>query len=480
MKLHPDKIKDNLNKIGKKEGLALLRDLIDSASDPRVRQSALINYGKIEEGKNFKFFEHLFLSDENLKIRLIAGQILKDKYFNNKKFISLLEYTINKVNNVELKLFSVRTLNLLNNTKTRKILIDYLKDLIKEKLSKEFNRIRSAIENYSPKDALSESILEIYINLILNEYYSKECGYHVTLRGGKIYTLNCESSNLNKVSDILGLESLITLEHLQLERNKLESIDGIQFLTTLRTLDLSYNNLEKIQNLETLTNLEELNLSNNKIQKIQSLDSLPNLKKLFLNDNRIKEIDNLASLGNLEELNLSHNQILEIKNLDKLEKLKRLNLANNQIKQMKGLKYLINLMWLYLNDNKLTQISGLSSLDNLKGLYLSNNLIEKIEGLNNLLNLKKIELSNNWIEKIEGLSTLTNLQELYLDNNKVTVLEGLEGLNSLIMLHLGRNQISKFHSETLESLKNLNFLFLNENPLDTKSWEQFRKIIKYP
>ena len=480
MELDPDYIKENIDQIGKKEGLILLREWINSSSNTKVRQKALENYGLIEEGKNFKFFENLFLSDENLEIRLIAGKILKKKYSNNKKLISLLGYTLNKVDNVELQLFALRALNSLNNMKVRKIVIDYLKYLIKNIFSNKNSIFLQEIWNFDPSDAIPESFLKVCTNLILNEFYVKKCGYHVTLRKGKIYSLNCESSNLNKISEVIGLKSLSDLEHLQLEHNKLESIDKIQFLTKLKTLDLSHNYIKKIENLEGSNNLEELNLSNNKIHTINNLDSLSQLKKLVLNNNLIEEINNITNLVKLEELNLSHNHISEIKNLNELVQLNRLNLAYNQIEQIKGLNNLINLMWLYLNDNNITQIRGLSFLHKLKGLYLSSNLIKNIESLDSLLNLKKIELSNNNITKIEGLNTLNNLQELYLDNNKIKLLEGLEGLNSLIILHLGRNQITQFKNEDIECLKGLNFLFLNENPLDTKSWEQFKKRFKFP
>ena len=83
--------------IGKKEGLALLKEWIDSSNDTDIRQNALINYGLIDEGKNFKYFEQLFLSDEDIRIRLIAGEILKDKYTNNKRLIPLLDYTLKKI-----------------------------------------------------------------------------------------------------------------------------------------------------------------------------------------------------------------------------------------------------------------------------------------------------------------------------------------------------------------------------------------------
>lgn len=480
MELHPDNIRDNLDQIGKKEGLNLLREWIDSSSDSAIRQKALETYGSIEEGKNFKFFENLYLSDEIHDIRLTAGQILKEKYSNNKKLIPLLEYTLNKVDNVELKLFAVRTLNSLHNAKARKIIIDFLHNLTRKEFKGASNKLREDINKFNPNNSIPESFLDICINLILKDYYVDKCGYHVTLRGGKIYSLNCESSNLNKLSEILGLKSLVDLEHLQLERNKLKSIDGIQILTKLRALDLSYNLLDKIENLESLNQLEELNLSNNKIHTIGNLDSLFSLKKLSLNNNLIGEINNLATLTKLEELNLSHNHISEIKNLDSLQQLNKLNLAYNQIERIIRLKSLKNLMWLYLNNNKISKIEGLLPLENLRGLYLSNNKIEQVETLDNLVNLKKLELSNNKIRTLEGLQNLIELQELYLDNNNIIKVEHLDNLQSLIILHLGRNNISEFRKESIENLHNLNFIFLNENPLDPKALQDYHKRLRFP
>ncbi|UCD01265.1 MAG: leucine-rich repeat protein [Promethearchaeota archaeon] len=480
MELHPDYIIENLDQIGRKEGLNLLREWIESSSESITRQKALEYYGSIDTGKNFKFFEHLFLSDEDLKLRLIAGQILKHNYSNNKKLISLLEYTLRKVDNVNQRLFAVNTLTSLDTVKARKLILEYLKELIKKEFKDNVKELPREIYIFNYNEAIPGLILDICNNLILYTHYTNKCRYHVTVRKGKIISLNCESSNLGRLSEITELNSLKDLEHLQLTRNNLHSIDGIQILEKLRTLDLSHNKLIKIENLESSINLEELNLANNEIQRINGLDSLKKLKKLSLNNNLIEDIDNLSHLTNLEELNLSHNAISEIKHLDNLNQLLRLNLSFNQIEKLTGIKSLKNLQWLYLNDNKITQISEISTLHKLKGLYLSNNLIEKIEALDNLVDLKKLELSNNKITRIDGLKALNNLQELYLDNNKIKEFEGLENLTNLIMLHLGRNEIIQFRNKNIDCLKNLNFLFLNENPLDQKSWEQFKKRFKYP
>ena len=208
MELLPNYIKENLDRIGKKEGLALLREWIDSSSDPVLRQNALINYGLIDEGKNFKFFEHLLLSDEDIKIRLIAGQTLKEKYLHNKRLISLLDYTINKLDNVELRLFAIRTLNSIKNARARKVLIDYLKRLIKKEIKGRFKDFPEEIFNINHNEVIPELFLDICFNLVLNEHYTKKCGYHMTLRKGKIISLNCESANLNLISEISFIDLL--------------------------------------------------------------------------------------------------------------------------------------------------------------------------------------------------------------------------------------------------------------------------------
>ncbi len=477
---NPDYIKENLEQIGIKEGLALLRELIDGSNDPNIRKKSLKIYGTIDNCKNFKFLEQLFLSDEDPHIKLIAGNILRDKYSDYKKIIPLLEYTLKKFINIDQKIYAIHTLNSIDNFKTRRIIIEYLKDLLKKRFKNKVKQFPKEIFSYNCNVAIPDNILEICINLILSDYYKDECGFLVTIRNGKIISLNCESSNIKNLKEIKGLSNLCNLEHLIMQRNSLTSCHNLHLLNNLKTLDLSNNKIEKIENLNNLDDLEVLNLSNNKIRIIKNLESLKRLKKLSLNNNLIKEIDNLNSLISLEDLNLSHNLIIIIRNLEVLVNLKRLNLSFNHIEKIGGLIQLSNLLWLYLNNNRLSQIEGLEILDKLKGLYLSNNCIEKIEFLDNLRNLKKLELSNNRINKLEGLDNLVELQELYLDENNIEELEGFDRLRNLIIFHIGRNNISKFRNESIRSLTNLNFLFLNENPLDMKSWDQYKKRFRFP
>jgi len=480
MELDPDSLKKSLAEVGKKEVLILLKDLIENSIDPFLRRMALENYGELEKGKNFTFFENLFFSDEDLRMRLIAGKILTNRYSTNKKLIPLLRYTLNKMSNIEQKIFSLRALCSIDSFKTRKIVMDYLKFLIKTKFKDKLKSILGEILNCDHKTIIPELDIQICINLILYDYYVRVCGYLSSLRNGKIISLDCESLNLEHIDDIVGINNLNDLEHLNIQRTKIQRIDNLQHFKKLKYLNLSHNKIIKIENLQSIVGLERLNLSYNKISKIENLEALKKLKKLSLDSNLITQIENLSFLANLEELNLTHNNISQINNLEKLSNLKRINLSSNQIKQFTGLSKLKNLMWLSINDNKISQVKGLSALTSLMLLYLSNNQIEKIEGLDNLFNLRKLELSGNKISNLEGMENLQELQELYLDNNSIEKLDGLDYLVKLIILHIGRNKISIFRSEHIKNQINLNFLYLNENPLDQQSWEYYMKRFKFP
>lgn len=479
MDLNPHYIKENINEIGYKEGFSLLKDWINNSNEPELRKEALKVYGHLDNGRNFKFFEQIFLSDENLQMRLLSGNLLKERYINHKKLISLLEFTLNSVENIDQKFLAIKILNSLKSKKAHRIIKEFLKKSIKKYFSGKIKEFPEEIFNADYTSSISESILELCYNLILFDYYKRYHGYNVTLRKGIIILLNCENSNISCISEIPAFYKLIKLEHLLLQGNKINEIDNLEHLQNLKILDLTNNQINKIKNIEVLRNLEELKLSKNQIKKIENLN-LPKLRKLSLDHNSIIEIGNLELLMNLEFLNLGYNAIEKVENLGVLYKLKNLNLSNNKIEEISGLDNLTHLISLRLNANNIKHLNGLDNLSELKILNLSNNLIENIENLHNLYNLTKLELSNNKIKKIRGLDHLIKLQELFLDKNRITKLEGIENLESLIILFLENNYISEFRIGDIEHLKNLNFIFLNENPLSPESKKQYARKTRFP
>ncbi len=458
MTFTPQEIKDRIKEIGISEAKNLLKNWILESNEENHRRKALEIIDSLDEGNDFGFFEQLFLSDEDLEIRLISGNILREKYQDHKKIELLLEFTLTRILFLEQKLFAVEFLSDLDTVFSRKILLKFLNETIDQKFTTKKEEFPSEIFACDYTQKIPELLLIVCYNLILFDYYLKNCGYHATIRDGFIISLTADGADLKSIKNVKGFQHLKRLEYLSLKRNLIEKIEGLDPLDRLRHLDLSANYITKIENLSNLKELKLLNLSYN----------------------RIKEIENLGSLSCLEDLNLSRNEISEIKNLENLYSLRTLTLSFNNISKIQGLYELVNLVLLHLNDNLITQIKGLDRLTQLKTLTLTNNRIEKIENLDRLVKLTKLELSRNQIEKIEGLDNLRNLQELFLDDNSIIIFEGMENLDNLIILFLNNNKITYFTQAHYEHFKNLNFLFLRDNPLTPESVEAYKKWTRFP
>ena len=480
MIIDPHFIRDHIDQFTKKEASKLLKEWIENSNKQDLRKEAIELFSSIDDGTNFEFYEHLFISDENEEVRDLAGKILTQDYTNHENFLPLLEFTLRNIQNLDQKFFVLDILNSLHSKNTMKIISGYLKSFSKIKeLKKEGNLIEEFEDSISNMQ-LSPEFLEKIFNIILFVFYIKTCKFHVAIKNGHIILLNCEGAGIKRLIDVQGLYRLKHLEHLILKRNNLDKIERIENLTNLKILDLSYNHISKLEHLGSLQSLVELNLEGNNISEINSMVNLPNLERLFLNYNNLNEIKNLEMLINLKILNLNQNKVKRINNLEKLNNLTQLNLASNAIEKIEGLMNNSKLLSLYLNDNHIKKIEGLDCITNLKVLNLSNNYIERLENLNHLQNLIKIEISNNKIKKIEGLNSLVHLQELFLDRNYIDKFEGLQKLESLIILFLDNNNIKEFTIDQVKNLRKLNFIFLNENPLSPESLKVYQMKCRFP
>jgi Leucine-rich repeat (LRR) protein len=232
--------------------------------------------------------------------------------------------------------------------------------------------------------------------------------------------INLSSNNIEKISEIKGLDNLSNLNKLYLDFNRINEIEGLNNLNNLKSLHFQWNKIGKIEGLNNLTKLEYLYLNNNEIDKIQGIQNLQNLKSLMIYDNQITEIENIEHLSNLEILNLRNNGIKEIKGLDYLKNLKRLDLSNNRIKEIKGLDNLVNLEFLDLSYNQISEIKGLDKLKKLKFL----------------------DLRNNKIKTIKQLNILKKLQHLYLGFNRISINEDSKNRNIINDLEIKENSIS--------------------------------------
>ena len=480
MIIDPRFIRDHIDQFSKKEASKLLKEWIESSNKQDLRKEAIELFSSFDDGTNFEFYEHLFISEENEEIRDLAGNIITQNYADHKNFLPLLDFTLRKIQNLDQKFYVLDVLNSIHSKNAIRIIRAYLKTFSKMKELKKEGNLIEAFEDSVSNMQINPEFLDKIFNIILDDFYTKICKFHIAMRNSYIILVNCEGAKINRLNEVQGLNRLRHLEHLILKRNNLDSIENIENLTNLKILDLSFNNISKIERLNPLKSLIELNLEGNNIIEINSSFNLPHLERLFLNTNNLEEIVNLEKLKNLKLLNLNQNKIKKINNLEKLKNLNQLNLASNAIEKIEGLMNNPNLLSLYLNDNHIKKIEGFDCLTNLKVLNLSNNYIERLENLDHLRSLIKLEISDNKIKKIEGLNSLINLQELFLDRNYIDKFEGLKALESLIILFLDNNNIKEFNIDQIQNLRNLNFIFLNENPLSPESLKAYQMKCRFP
>jgi len=432
MRLQPDEIKNHIAEVGKKEGFRLLKEWISNSNDRVLRERALQILAHIDDGSNYEFFESLFLSDEELKIGILSGRILGENYANSDDIISLLSYILYNIKPIQKKLLAIDILKQFNTKQANSILSKYFKKVIQTQIDSNFLREYN-IESRSFSKGHLADIIEIGTNLLLFHSFRKDYGYSLHLRNGLITSLTCEKTSLAEITEIPGIKKLTHLKELNLKHNNITKINNISFLDHLELLNLSFNSITQIKNLNSFENLKELRLSHNQIEEINHLEGLTSLQTLFLGYNKIKRIKNLDNLQNLEFLSLRNNAI--------------------------------------------TEIEGVKSLSNLRYLDLSNNQIKVLKGLYPLQNLHSLHLGNNRIESTEEIGSLINLKELYLDNNQIHQLKPLNSIHHLSIFSLINNKIVNLSNKTREFLKGINFVYLNQNPLDSssKKW-YFKKI----
>ena len=157
---------------------------------------------------------------------------------------------------------------------------------------------------------------------------------------------------------------------------------------------------------------------------IPNFSALPNLQKLSLYSNQLTgTIPNFSGLPNLQELSLDSNQLTgTIPNFTAMPNLQVFSLWGNQLTgTIPNFSGLPNLQVLYLNENQLTgTIPNFSGLPNLLVLYLdSNQLTGTIPNFSGLPKLEKLYIDSNQLTGMIPVSsnTLINLRYLDLRNN---------------------------------------------------------------
>lgn len=233
----------------------------------------------------------------------------------------------------------------------------------------------------------------------------------------------------------------------------------------LTYLDASNRGISDLTGIDQLIGLQTLELQKNTITDIGPLSGLPNLHRLWLFENAIADIGPLAGMVNLRVLHLGGNAITTIGDLAGLVELTDLSLWWNLIADFGPLASLIGLQYLDLEDTGIADISALAGLTGLRTLYLGHNFITDIGPLRDLTNLEKLDLAGNrGIGDIGVLAFLTRLERLYIDWIGTADISPLAKLVELVSLDLGHNGIVDI--DALAGLTALERLLLDDNQIE--------------
>ncbi|WP_337871639.1 leucine-rich repeat domain-containing protein [Ignavibacterium sp.] len=305
---------------------------------------------------------------------------------------------------------------------------------------------------------IEDENLEVRIRYILN---FKEGN----LDANKLFMLDsllyCNFSTKHKITSINGINNCQNLIYLALPNESITDLAPLSNLTKLKFIDLNQNyTINDITPIYNLVNVEKLILYSNPISDISGLGSLNKLKELWLLDTPISDISVLSSLENLEILyadgvgtGISFNSIEPLKNLTKLT---HLDISGRGITDIKPLENCTNLVLLGISYNSITEISSISNMKKLIRLYVRSNKITDLNGIMNLENLDFLDAADNLIIDISDLEYLPNIHLIGLSGNKIV---------DILPIVNNSNLGEGVH------------LFLNENPLNEKSINEYIPVL---
>lgn len=194
-------------------------------------------------------------------------------------------------------------------------------------------------------------------------------------------------------------------------------------------------------------------------------------------ESRIRECINkkegdiyLSDIWYCQALNLSRTPIID-------NNLKTVTFSEDPITDISNLAGLKNLRTLDLTANMITDISAVGSMDNLKVLLLYGNPLRDISAIESLTQLKNLNLNSTHLqgEELEHLLGLKNLSFLYLDFNEIESLEALK-IPKVSLLSLRGNQIVDITPLT-ELHESLLWLDLSDNQIsDISSLTKLKKV----
>ncbi len=304
MELTPRRIQEEFEhkRLDKNSTFEMLISLIENSDDEKVRIESIAILSKIDVNSEriFNFLEHLLISDSNSQVRATAAKSIQTGFIH--RALSPIQWAMDHEIDYDCIIILIQSLELINNQKSRDILIKELRKIIKKKYLDEnkqyINKFRNQLKELLKKNDiftfLTKTLAEILINYITVLYNIKELNsVHFEIENGFVIDLD-----LSNALEVRGTPWNWT--------NKIKSlsdIQGLSFLTELKRLNVTNNQINNLKELKNLKSLTHLLISNNQIEdpiNIEYIKAMPSLRYLEIGGNKIAEKINLNELKNLE------------------------------------------------------------------------------------------------------------------------------------------------------------------------------------
>jgi len=215
----------------------------------------------------------------------------------------------------------------------------------------------------------------------------------------------------------------------------------------LTRLDLSKNNLKELpQELGILSNLVVLNLAHNQLEELpESFCNLTSLSNLDLRRNSFSIFPQALTSLDLRSLNMSSNRLESLSFLEHFKELRVLDLSHNNLEKIDcSLDPKNQLRTINLSNNFLKDIADLfPSVPHLERLMINTNFLREIPAsISCMKALEEFEASDNHISKIDPVFFTLNIERILLNSNNFTSLD-LQGLELLEFLSLDENPLEE-------------------------------------
>lgn len=169
-----------------------------------------------------------------------------------------------------------------------------------------------------------------------------------------------EISNLESISDLVGLESLY------LQGNALTSLIGLKPFVNLKRLSIANNKtLTSTKGIQYSTNLIELQANKTPINDLSGMDKLLKIEVIAFMQSNISDVSVFENTTSLLEITLSYNKISDVSAFSKSTDLTKVSISNNNIFDISIFENMKNLNWLTAYSNNISDISSLYQNENI-------------------------------------------------------------------------------------------------------------------